>query len=253
MTEEFQRGFISGLATLGITFNASDSGSSGSSGTSDYNELKNIPISLDENGNVIVSKKYQSFFDGLSKDTNDYNEISNIPISLDENEEVIISEQYKTFFDSLINENIEIPTVITSYNQLDDTPITRLYYSMPPLPGVPGSEAIEGYEIAISPEYEDFFKNLIKKALIELPIASNKTLGGVKIGKGLSIAEDGTISVEYAPSTSSNDGVKVASIAEILEDKNILISNTISSDYAYLPIDGQATNNTLIGGLYVNG
>lgn len=287
MTEEFKQGFISGLAALGITFNTSNNNSS--EGTTDYNKLKNIPISLDENGNVVISKayqsffdslaenttdynelsniplslnengdivissNYQSFFDNLAKDTNNYNEILNIPISLDENGKVIINEQYKTFFDSLANENIKIPTVITNYDQLENTPTIKLYYTIEPTPGVPGSEAVEGYTIKISPEYKDFFKNLIKEALIELPIASNEILGGVKIGKGLTISEDGTLSVEYTPSTPSNDGVKVASIAEILEDKNILINNTISSDYAYLPADGQATNNTLIGGLYVNG
>ena len=277
MTEEFKQGFISGLAALGITFNTSNNNSS--EGTTDYNELKNIPISLDENGNVVISKKYQSFFnnlaenttdynelsniplslnengdivissnyqsffDNLAKDTNNYNEILNIPISLDENGKVIINEQYKTFFDSLANENIEIPTVITNYDQLENTPTIK----------IPKNEIGKEYTIEISPEYEDFFKNLIKKAIIELPIASNEILGGIKIGEGLTISEDGTLSVEYAPSTSSNDGVKVASLAEILEDKNILINNTISSDYAYLPADGQVTNNTLIGGLYVNG
>ena len=277
MTEEFKQGFISGLAALGITFNTSNNNSS--EGTTDYNKLKNIPISLDENGNVVISKKYQSFFDNLAenttdynelsniplslnengdivissnyqsffdnlaKDTNNYNEILNIPISLDENGKVIINEQYKTFFDSLANENIEIPTVITNYDQLENTPTIKILKN----------EIGEEYTIEISPEYKDFFKNLIKKAIIELPIASNEILGGIKIGKGLTISEDGTLSVEYTPSTPSNDGVKVAAIAEILEDKNILINNTISSDYAYLPADGQATNNTLIGGLYVNG
>ena len=277
MTEEFKQGFISGLAALGITFNTSNNNSS--EGTTDYNKLKNIPISLDENRNVVISKAYQSFFDtlaenttdynelsniplslnengdivissnyqsffaNLAKDTNNYNEILNIPISLDENGKVIINEQYKTFFDSLANENIKIPTVITNYDQLENTPTIK----------IPKNEIGEEYTIEISPEYKDFFKNLIKKAIIELPIASNEILGGVKIGKGLTISEDGTLSVEYTPSTSSNDGVKVASLAEILEDKNILINNTISSDYAYLPADGQATNNTLIGGLYVNG
>ena len=205
MTEEFKQGFISGLAALGITFNTSNNNSS--EGTTDYNELKNIPISLDENGKVIIN------------------------------------EQYKTSFDSLANENIEIPTVITNYDQLENTPTIK----------TPESGTVEGYTIEISPKYKDFFKNLIKKALIELPIASNEILGGVKIGKGLAISEDGILSVEYAPSAPSNDGVKVASIAEILEDKNILINNTISSDYAYLPADGQATKNTLIGGLYTNG
>ena len=277
MTEEFKQGFISGLAALGITFNASNNNSS--EGTTDYNKLKNIPISLDENGNVVISKayqsffdslaenttdynelsniplslnengdivissNYQSFFDSLAKDTNNYNEILNIPISLDENGKVIINEQYKTFFDSLANENIEIPTVITNYDQLENTPTIKILKN----------EIGEEYTIEISPGYEDFFKNLIKKAIIELPIASNEILGGIKIGEGLTISEDGVLSVEYPPPTSSNDGVKVASLAEILEDKNILINNTISSDYAYLPANGQVTNNTLIGGLYVNG
>ena len=85
-----------------------------------------------------------------------------------------------------------------------------------------------------------------------MPIASNEILGGVKIGKGLTISEDGTLSVEYAPSTSSNDGVKVAPIA-FSDSENILINNTILSDYAYLLAGKQVTNNTLIGGLYVNG
>lgn len=50
----------------------------------------------------------------------------------------------------------------------------------------------------------------IKGASYELPIASAATLGGVKIGSGISIAEGGVISAEaQLPANPETDGVKV--------------------------------------------
>lgn len=69
MTEEFQRGFISGLAALGISF-----GGENSSGTIDYNKLINTPLFLN-NDEVKISDKYKNFFDSL-KNANTLNGFS---------------------------------------------------------------------------------------------------------------------------------------------------------------------------------
>ena len=71
--------------------------------------------------------------------------------------------------------------------------------------------------------------------LTSLPIASSSTLGGVKIGSGLTVAEDGTISAaaEYTlptASTSVKGGIKVGSgltmSSEILNHSNSITAKT---------------------------
>lgn len=123
-----------------------------------------------------------------------------------------------------------------SYNDLIDKPLSL----------------DENNSITINEAYKEFFKNLIKEAVTELPIASNTALGGIKIGEGLTISEEGVLSVTANPIIPSNNGVLIASMAEVLEDKNLLINDTILSSNSYMMIEGQIINNTIIGGVYSN-
>lgn len=203
--------------------------------TSDYNELENTPIYVDDYGLIQINPIYQTFFDSLGGETSDYNNLTNIPLTLVTAEDgtisVAVNSNYQDFFTSLSKDNDTI-----DYNAFINVPLFL---------DKDGS-------ITINEAYKEFFKNLIKEAVTELPIASAASLGGIKIGEGLTISEDGVLSVTISPSISSNNGVLVASIAEILEDKNLLINDTILSDNSYMTIEGQITNNTIIGGIYSN-
>lgn len=84
--------------------------------------------------------------------------------------------------------------------------------------------------------YGEWAKVLTDKNFV-LPIASSSTLGGVKIGSGLTVAEDGTISAaaEYTLPTASSTikgGIKVGS-GLTMSSETLNHSNSITAKTAY--------------------
>lgn len=100
--------------------------SSVGSTTTDYNDLENKPLYLNENNEVEVNSNYQEFFNNLTPNLNeiiddntisasttwssdkiqsslitDYNKLENTPIYLDENNSVLVKEEYQEFFNGL--------------------------------------------------------------------------------------------------------------------------------------------------------
>ena len=67
-------------------------------------------------------------------------------------------------------------------------------------------------QIALNEEETQLLKETVSLLPTELPIASNSTLGGIKVGSNLSIATDGTLSVTEGTS------ISISSISESTVD-----------------------------------
>lgn len=80
-------------------------------------------------------------------------------------------------------------------------------------------------------EYDTLLKSYINTR--QLPIASSSTLGGIKVGSGLSIAQDGTLSASSSGASNLNDLNDVVTTG--LSTGDILIYNSTTSKWYSKP------------------
>lgn len=100
------------------------------------------------------------------------------------------SDVFNFWVENSINLNAVWTPIPTEFRQIEEN--MRIMNQNPPVPGDNGKWMVYNPETG---EYEQSNANL-PQDYSSLPIASASTLGGVKIGEGINIAEDGTISVE---------------------------------------------------------
>lgn len=105
-------------------------------------------------------------------------------------DQVSHSDVFNFWVENSINLNAVWTPIPTEFRQIEEN--MRIMNQNPPVPGDNGKWMVYNPETG---EYEQSNANL-PQDYSSLPIASANTLGGVKIGEGINVAEDGTISVE---------------------------------------------------------
>lgn len=105
-------------------------------------------------------------------------------------DQVSHSDVFNFWVENSINLNAVWTPIPTEFRQIEEN--MRIMNQNPPVPGDNGKWMVYNPETG---EYEQSNANL-PQDYSSLPIASANTLGGVKIGEGINVTEDGTISVE---------------------------------------------------------
>lgn len=125
-----------------------------------------------------------------------------------------LTNQFEFWVENTVNLEDAFTPIPTAFLQLATN--VRILYEHPPTPGD------NGYWMVWDPVTGEYKQSDI--AVTSLPIASATTLGGVKIGEGVNVTEDGTISV----SSTGGSGITQSDIPDASASAKGLVNQGVA-------------------------